>query len=267
MNAKLVPVVFAVLALLAIPAWADWDLGDSYKMHWPQLPDPNGYDVSFTNGPLGDDWRCSESGIVNDIHLWLSFRNDFQPGPETFIGGFVEIWSNVPENVDAPFSHPGELLWGMPVDTLMPNVKLRWYEDGEQRWLEPGSTVIPDVPDHFNTYQLNIAPIGGQAGLVPFYQTEGEIYWLVSHLMVDDPTGPANVEIGWKTTLRDLRFMDDAVYPNPFGADPMWLPLEDPLTGESLDLAFVITVPEPTTVVLVLLGAVGIIAATRRRRR
>ncbi len=266
MNGRLALALLAVLALMAAPAWADWNPGDPYKMHWPQLPDPNGYDVSFTNGPLGDDFKCSESGPIEDIHMWVSFRDDFQPGPETVVGGFVEIWSDVPVGVDTEFSHPGQRLWGMDIDTNMPNVKLRWYEPGQQRWLEPGSTVIPDAPDHFNTYQLNIAPISQQAGIVPFYQERDQIYWLVSHLWAQDPTGPANVEIGWKTTLMDLRFMDDGVYtlPVPIGADPQWAPLEDPISGVSLDLAFVITVPEPATAVLILLGAVGVLAISRR---
>ena len=30
-------------------ALADWDEGDDHKMHWPQLPDPQGWDVAFNS--------------------------------------------------------------------------------------------------------------------------------------------------------------------------------------------------------------------------
>ena len=34
---------------------ADWEPGDGHKMHYPQLPDPNGFDISFSDWWLGDD--------------------------------------------------------------------------------------------------------------------------------------------------------------------------------------------------------------------
>ncbi len=40
---------------------AHWDPGDTYKMHYPQLPDPNGFDVSLAFD-LADDWLCTLSG-------------------------------------------------------------------------------------------------------------------------------------------------------------------------------------------------------------
>jgi len=260
MNAVKLAAFFAALMFVVVPVWADWDPGDPYKMHAPQLPDPNGWDVSFVNGPLGDDWLCTETGAVNDIHLWVSFRGDLAPSPEGVVGGFVEIWDNVPAGVDSEFSHPGIPLWGIGFDTNMPNVTMRWYEQGEQRWLEPGSGTIPPLePDHFNTYQINISPISDV--IAPFIQREGETYWLVSHMFADDPAGPGPLEIGWKTSL--TQYYDDAVYQSPLF--PGWAPLEDPFAGHSLDLAFVITsIPEPATVVLLMIGA-GVLAMQRRR--
>ncbi len=39
-------VLAAIAALgLALPALADWDPSDGHKMHYPQLPDPVGWDV------------------------------------------------------------------------------------------------------------------------------------------------------------------------------------------------------------------------------
>ena len=84
---------------------------------------------------------------------------------------------------------------------------------------------------------------------------------------------------GWKTSQD--HFMDDAVftdvvnidglYPGdvvpggPAGATaPYWRELIDLRTGESLDLAFVIT-PEPATMSLLVIGGIGVLARRRKR--
>lgn len=264
---KLAGISIIVLLLAGTTALADWDPIYSsdgtriinHKMHYPQLPDPFGWDVSFSNGPLGDDWKCSQTGYVDDIHMWVSFREENIPSPEAVVAGSVEIWSNVPAGPDAAYSHPGEPLWGMGIDTNMPNVKMRLGGTGQQGWLEPGQAA-PGVTlnDHFTFYQINIDPIG-LAGIEPFWQDEGEIYWLVSHLFVDDPVGTEPIEIGWKTSLQ--HFEDDGVYWTDFF--PGWEPLYDPLTFETLDLAFVIT-PEPATLAVLLIG--GFLGLARRAR-
>lgn len=59
------------------PALADWVPGDGHKMHFPQMPDENGWDVKATDPLcLADDWMCSESGDVTDIHLWGSWLDE-----------------------------------------------------------------------------------------------------------------------------------------------------------------------------------------------
>jgi hypothetical protein len=113
---KLVAMI-AVLGLtaLASPVLADWDVGDPYK--YLQLPNPNGWDVSphdpqsgtFTEA--GDDWLCSSTGAVSDVHIWYSWKQD-NPHPfdvEMF------IYSNVPAGPEpGSFSHPGDMLWCGP---------------------------------------------------------------------------------------------------------------------------------------------------------
>ena len=261
---KKVFLAFSCVLFVGTMAFGDWAEGDPYKMHYPQMPDPDGWDVSFMEGPLGDDWECTETGPVNDIHMWVSFREDVVPSPEGFVGGNVEIWSNAPADAVVPYSRPKEWLWGMEIDTMMmPNVTMRkWYEEGPQRWLEPWYTGPQPGVDHYQIYQINIDPINDpDVGIVPFVQDEGEIYWLVAHLFADDPMSPGPLDMGWKTSIGP-QFMDDGVFSSYFGGPSEWEPLIDPESGLSLDLAFVIT-PEPVT--MMLLG-VGGVALLRRRR-
>ena len=63
-------------AFLVAPVLADWDPGDGHKMHFPQLPDEEGWDVNATFPKvLADDWTCSGTGWVEDIHFWGSWRH------------------------------------------------------------------------------------------------------------------------------------------------------------------------------------------------
>jgi hypothetical protein len=48
----------------------------NHKMHFPQLPDLEGWDVyAVYPKTLADDWQCSETGEVLDIHFWGSWRD------------------------------------------------------------------------------------------------------------------------------------------------------------------------------------------------
>jgi hypothetical protein len=282
MNARKIAVMIVGWVFLAAPAWADWIVGDPYKMHYPQLPDPNGWDVPFDElvpspdpnvvtyrGPLADDWQCSQTGTVDDIHLWVSFRDDNLPAATEFVAGFVEIWSNVAVAADGVnYSHPGERLWGMGFDTKGDKtyVSMNPYGLGSQGWYAPYNNVVVR-PDHHQYFQVNIDPVSA-SGIAPFVQQQGDVYWLVAHMMVLDRATSQRVgkEIGWKTSL-STHFMDDAVYGSPIAAGPVWVPMVDPFTRNSLDLAFVITgVPEPSTILLLVVGAVGIAVYTRRTR-
>jgi len=244
MKTKALLTISAVICA-AIPAQADWDPGDGHKMHSPQLPDPNGWDVDFTTDYVFDDWQCSASGEVNDIHFWYSWRGD-NIGPIARME--VEIWSDVPAGVDLQYSHPGERLWA--AEFLPGEFNVIPAGTGDQGWLAPSFDVPQwNRPDHQEYWQMNIATIPN-----PFIQNQGEIYWLGLHLIPED-VGP---EAGWKTTLD--HFNDDATY--VFGG---WQELRDPLPpNESLDMAFVIT-PEPGSAMLALLGA-GLCCLRRRLR-
>jgi hypothetical protein len=242
-------------------ALADWNVGDSYKMHFPQLPDPEGWDVEFYAWvpQLADDWQCTESGYVDDVHIWYSWEDDL-------VGDIVNvqlgIWSNAPEGPDGDFSKPDELVWGY--QDLSPGqfTTRPWSDVKEQGWYNP-VTGFNNPSDHNNTYQLNVVDI-----VEPFYQQEDEIYWLsvCFWLSEDLNNASANASAGWKTADVDNypenpgeHFMDDAVWWDGNN----WNELRDPLDPEvSLDLAFVIT-PEPATISLLVLGSLVLL---RKRR-
>ena len=77
MKAKIIAILVMTLLIGAgTIVVADWEEGDGHKMHYPQEPDPNGWDVGWGGWALGDDWQCSETGNVTDIHFWISWWND-----------------------------------------------------------------------------------------------------------------------------------------------------------------------------------------------
>ena len=267
-TARSVVLLAAVLAFAATAARADWIPEDGHKMHYPQLPDPFGWDVKFdceSQPPqiLADDWLCTDTGPVSDVHFWISMQGDMDdnqgPGvapPFQIQNLHLSIHRDVPAgqdpNPDVFWSHPGELIKAW--DLLPDMFTVRWWDRGDQGWLDPVEGVVNPV-DHINIYQVNVPRIPD-----PIRQEEGTIYWL--DLCVDATDAAGNpVDLGWKTSMAPV-FNDAAVF---LGPDGNWYPLHDPQTQDiPLDLAFVIT-PEPATLAFVGLGLAGI-AAVRRRR-
>lgn len=240
-------------------AQADWMDGDGHKMHHPQLPDLNGWDVDVTTGWVLDDWQCSQTGSVSDVHFWISWENE-NIGTITQVA--LEIWSDVPIGDDPlrDYSHPGTLLWGSGLlDASFFHVA-QWHETGDQGWYSPTIDVF-DPSDHQEIWQVNIPDIPN-----PFEQQKDTIYWLGIHLIPEN--GDPQPMAGWKTTQN--HFNDDAVYYDPDRFNPEtqlfgdWAELIDPEDGvTSLDMAFVIT-PEPGSAMLALLGA-GLCCLRRRK--
>ena len=171
---KKILIVFLCIFFSSAYAFADWDPGDGHKMHYPQLPDPNGWDVYNFQTLLGDDWQCSSSGPVTDIHFWGSWQGD-DPIRNDLLVFDISIWSNRPAGQiePPPFSTPEERLWQRTFS--YPEFNVRGPQTGDQGWLEP-----PDVfirPDHNLFWQYNITNIQD-----PFIQQQGEIYWLVKFI-------------------------------------------------------------------------------------
>lgn len=238
--------------LLIGSARGDWNVGDPYKMVNLQLPNTNGWDVSphdpqsQTFTALGDDWVCSETGPVSDIHIWYSWSNDvFHPFDVE-----VSIRADVPGGTNG-FSQPGDSLWSKLY--LAGQFSNRVYATGNQGWYEPsGGGWIPN--NHTNVWQLNIENIQN-----PFTQQQGTTYWLVVEM-----TGANSDSIGWKTSLTQNG--DAAVWWDTSNrANMMWRKLQDQ-SSQPMDLAFVIT-PEPSTFLLVAVGALALITLRGRVAR
>lgn len=225
-----------MLAMTSTRVLADWNPGDPHKMHYPQLPDPTGWDVDVTTDFIFDDWMCGGSGPVSDIHFWASSKNDMGGLLERII---VEIWSDVPvgdPSNQLPYSHPGGKLWDYTF--FPPDWTVRGPDSGGvQGWYSPEEgSFMPN--NHLNYYQFNFQNI-----VNPFYQDEGTVYWLGIHMV---PLSAQDAPWGWKTSLD--HWNDDATY--YLGG---WNELMDPLNFMSLDMAFVIT-PEPATFAFLFMG-------------
>ena len=229
-KAKAAGIVVCVLliatsVIIANRSAADWYPGDGHKMHFPQLPDLNGWDVNATYpNVIADDWMCNGTGYVEDIHFWGSWWNDVVG---TISGFNISIWSNDPGNETQGIpSHPDELLWARDIKnfTVIPweNYSQSWYDPESGLWLEG---------NHQRCFQYNIVNITD-----PFVQWNGTIYWLAISAYVVEP----GTYWGWKNSMD--HWQDDAYrgycFENYSWIEPL---LEPPSFQTSLDLSFVIT--------------------------
>lgn len=200
---KRILLTLIAVTLVATPALADWQVGQPYKMHEPQLPDPNGWDVMATGNvslpnalTLADDWECTESGYVEDIHFWGSWRQDIE-------GEIVMFHIAIHDDIEVGphgFSVPGEERWFREI--YAPEVIVSPPIPGDQGWYDPASGIY-EPNDHQWFYQYNIFLEGPDL----FYQEAGTVYWLRITAFVNDPVSTL---WGWKSSY--IHYRDDAVW-------------------------------------------------------
>lgn len=258
----------AVLCFVGGPVVGDWVPGDGHKMHFPQLPDIDGWDVNATfPNVLADDWTCSETGPVADVHFWGSWMNIDGNVNTDDVGDIIAFQLSIHENIvdgGAGYSVPGALLWAAEIPFTA--VRAQQFDPPTiEGWFDP-ATGLARPDDHFNYWQYNI-----DLSVLPidlFSQVEGEVYWLdISAVVADLPGAPQPVW-GWKTAdtsqypapFTNFHYLDDAVW--GVMPQPMWQELRDPLIQNSLDLAFVIT-PEPSAAALLLIGGMTLLRRLR----
>jgi hypothetical protein len=191
---------------------------------------------------VADDWLCTNSRPVSDIHWWGSFlgwtSNSLPTDP--LMGFHFAIWTDVPVGPNAPFSHPGFVLWENRALIGDPNLTIRWVG-----WdLDPRDPCLSDTESCF---QFDYSLPGTNNW---FFQQPGtNIYWLSISAMYQGGI-PLQFPFGWKTRPHNPVPPDDAVRifsptgpalppGTPFGFGE---PIEFPIgTSNSWDMAFRLT--------------------------
>jgi hypothetical protein len=290
----LIVLVIAILAMTISPliVRADWNPEQSAK--FVQLPDLNttGMDVNatwlydITQPPttppqpiypyqkiLADDFLCTQTGPITDVHIWGSWLGDRFTNDVRFK---LSIHSDVPAGTNNPYSHPGDILWSQIFSASQ--FLARPYATAEEVFYEPNTKQIIGRDTQVWQYNFNIDPAKAfvQQGTAALPM----VYWLDVQAIVPQAPPPAGAlpefVFGWKTSLQ--HWNDDAVFGdtllpggdpvNPTGG-PVWYDMRYPeghvLFPQSIDMAFVIT-PEPSTLVLLFAACLfGLMAYIRRR--
>lgn len=164
-----------------------------------QSPNLAGFDVSDSLGyVLADDFVCTNSGPITDIHIWGSWLSDVHG---TITNFWLGIYSDVPAVTNPASgmvtpSHPGNLLWSnsFPQGQFSESE----LESSQEQFISPDSSSIigPDSQVWYYCFYPQ----------VPFDQrgstTAPVIYWLAAYAqgifgaeIVNPP------QYGWKTTF------------------------------------------------------------------
>lgn len=259
-NFGFILIMFTILVVNT--ASADWN-----APKWVQMPDVTslGMDVQADSlRHLADDFLCTETGPITDIHLWGSWLNDDLPVVDntpdaaniTFNLGIYADQPATSQIHSRPLDNP---LWSIQMNPTSvrihrDNLDEGWYDPYEEEYISSADTIcwqynfLIDTQDAFVQMGTPSNPI---------------VYWLAIQAVPDDQ----EAHFGWKTSI--MHWNDDAVW--GYGQEPpvdtQWGELRYPqghlYMGQSIDLAFVIT-PEPTTLVILGMGSVLI---TRMRKK
>src|SRR5262249_28816746 len=155
-----------------------------------QIPDtsPEGLDVRATEPKvLANDFLCTETGPITQIHIWASWNFDrLPPTPPCFSLG---IWSDVPAGPGGVYSHPGQLLCTNRFEACQ-YTYFPYTNCVQEQFFDPNintfigfDTVIWEYIFDWPTNR-------------PCYQTNGNIYWLS---LTADCFDPIQYQFGWKT--------------------------------------------------------------------
>jgi hypothetical protein len=206
--------------------------GAKFVQH-PKVPGGTNVNAS-QNLTLADDFLCTNTGPVTDIHLWGSWLKDNIDPNVIFT---LSIWSDVPKQTNGGTiipSHPGVVLWSEPFG---PGEYYQCpYASAPEQFYDP--SIFTVLGNDTNVYYLCFYP------RQPFRQqgtaTAPTNYWL----SVNAQTSAAGQALfGWHTSFE---FYNDVPVwgngPNP----PAWNTLTDTF-GNPLSMAFKLTTPTNQT--------------------
>jgi hypothetical protein len=204
---------------------------------YAQLPNLDGGSDVFNNPyVLADDFVCTNTGYISDIHIWGSWLNQVGTNTLTFwLGIYDDVPATNPPVGGGTPSHPGKLLWQ------------QWFAPGQYAE-NPYATGFEFFVDPGPTNQIGTDT---QAWYYCFYPTNPmvqfgsscypKIYWLAAYAQQGAP-----FLYGWKTTFfvqNDVSV--HAPWPgSPPTNNPGWTPTFLPPSagnGGPADLAFKIT--------------------------
>jgi hypothetical protein len=241
MRKMLLWLMASMLLLPVSSGLGDWDLDKSAK--WAQLPDLDitGIVVNASHTPddyiLADDFLCTETDRLIEIHVFGSWWYDWFPGfPPNEIEFTLSIHDDIPANQNPDgYSIPGVPLWTMKF--LPGSFDVQPYAEGiEEGWLDaPNNYIPPPVAAFCWQYSFFIDP--ALAFLQEGTLSNPVVYWLSLEAtpLADGPL------FGWMTTLD--HWNDNAVwgigmrpYPGPWWE--LRYPQGHPMADESIDLAF-----------------------------
>ena len=220
-------------------------LEDRYTFKWIQHPDltTQGIDVCATRSIgnedgfiLADDFLCTTTGPVTDIHVWGSWVNDRLPFDDPRQVRFnLSIHADIPADQSSTgYSIPGELLWIADFHPDEFEVELFAEQIEEGFMYPPGDYSFPaDWTCWLYKFHVDPHMAFEQEGT----EIEPVVYWLDVQAEPLEP-GP---EFGWKTSVD--HWNDDAVWgwgsdPHPGPWNELIYPVGHQLEGVSIDLAF-----------------------------
>jgi hypothetical protein len=160
-----------------------------------QPPNLNGgYDIWNQPNALADDFVCTNTGPITDIHLWGSWALD--KALTNNLTFYIGILSDVPVSATNSYSHPGNLLWS---NVFYPGqyVESFWGLGNETfEVLDAPGLPFNEWGPESNVWYYCFYPAN------PFVQigsvTNPVTYWLAVHEAL--PISASNYDSGLKTT-------------------------------------------------------------------
>ena len=226
-------------------------IGKNCGIKWLQRPDLSraGIDIRVDGlRTIADDFLCTETAHITDVHLWGSKWKDAPEGePPVIKVVHLSIHSDDPvgpggSDPENRYSKPDELLWRGefgPDDFTLKYVAT--VDGGEWWWDVREKDPIP--AGDTEVWRVDIQIPRDRAFLQEGSEDKPIVYWLDVRVETEE-----GFTFGWKTRRWPEHFNDDAVIFLGSELPPFWQELRYPpphpyhdLEKNSIDMAFAIT--------------------------